>query len=315
VAITRSVFRKGADFTAAMAFEMASTNMVAELGIIMAILIGWQFTVAEFVGAPIMVFVLVSLFRRYLSRKLVTEAKHQADRGIAGVMEGHAEMDMAVTEGPLFRRILSGKGQTAISHYFVMDWVSVWKDVAGGLLIAGALAAWVPRSFWNAFFFTSHPTLAKLWGPLVGPIVAIISFVCSVGNVPLAAVFWNGGSSFGGVIAFIFSDLLVIPILNIYRKYYGWKTAGFLLVTMYAAMVAAALAVEGIFGAAGLIPHEHKARIVEASIKWNYTTILNIAFGVLSAMLLVRFFRTKGVKMIRMMNRPMHSGHGQPDAA
>lgn len=315
VAITRSVFRKGADFTAAMAFEMASTNMVAELGIILAILIGWQFTVAEFVGAPIMVFILAFLFWRFLSRKLVNEAKRQADRGIAGVMEGHDEMDMSVTEGPLFRRILSDKGRTAISHYFVMDWVSVWKDVAGGLLIAGALAAWVPREFWNAFFLTSHPTLAKFSGPLVGPIVAIISFVCSVGNVPLAAVLRNGGSSFGGVIAFIFSDLLVIPVLNIYRKYYGLRMTGFLLVTMYTAMVAAALTVEGIFGGAGLIPDEHKARIIEASIQWNYTTILNIIFGALSALLLVRFFRTGGVKMLRIMNRPMKTAHRQPHAA
>jgi uncharacterized membrane protein YraQ (UPF0718 family) len=305
VAITRSVFRKGADFTAAMAFEMASTNMVAELGIILAILIGWQFTAAEFVGAPLMVFILVFLFRRFLSRRLVNEAKHQADRGVAGAMEGHAEMDMAVTEGPLLRRILSGKGRTAISHYFVMDWVSVWKDVVGGLLIAGALAAWVPREFWSAFFFTSHPVFARFWGPLVGPVVAIISFVCSVGNVPLAAVLWNGGSSFGGVIAFIFADLLVVPILNIYRKYYGWRTAGFLLITMYAAIVVAALVVEGVFGAAGLIPHEHKARIIEAAVQWNYTTILNVIFGALSALLLVRFFRTGGVKMIRIMNRPM----------
>ena len=314
VAITRSVFRKGADFTAAVAFEMASTNMVAELGIVMAILIGWQFTVAEFVGAPVMVFILVFLFRRFLSQKLVNEAKRQADRGVAGVMEGHAEMDMSVTEGPLFRRILSDKGRTAISHYFVVDWVSVWKDVAGGLLISGALAAWVPRGFWNAFFLTSHPTLARIWGPLIGPIVAIVSFVCSVGNVPLAAVLWNGGSSFGGVIAFIFSDLLVIPVLNIYRKYYGLRMTGFLLVTMYAAMVASALIVEGIFGAAGLIPHEHKARIVETSVHWNYTTVLNIIFGALSAMLLVRFFRTGGVKMIRMMNRPAHP-RPHPEAA
>jgi uncharacterized membrane protein YraQ (UPF0718 family) len=283
----------------------------------MAILIGWQFTAAEFVGAPIMVFILVFLFRRFLPRKLVDEAKRQADRGVAGVMEGHAEMDMAVTEGPLFKRIVSGKGRTAISHYFVVDWLSVWKDVVGGLLIAGALAAWVPRSFWNAFFFTSHTTLAKFWGPLVGPIVAILSFVCSVGNVPLAAVLWNGGSSFGGVIAFIFSDLLVIPILNIYRKYYGLKMTAFLLVTMYAAMVAAALAVEGLFGLAGLIPHVHKTRIVEASVSWNYTTILNLIFGVLSALLLLRFFRTGGVKMIRKMNQPQHAGqhHRQPEVA
>jgi uncharacterized membrane protein YraQ (UPF0718 family) len=291
---------------------MASTNLVAELGIIMAILLGWQFTLAEFMAAPIMVFVLVFLFRRFLSRQLVNQAKQQAEKRIAGVMEGHAEMDMSVTEGPLLSRILSDKRRTAISHYFVMDWVSVWKDLVGGLLIAGALAAWVPPEFWNASFFTSHPTLAKFWGPLVGPIVAILSFVCSVGNVPLAAVLWNGGSSFGGVIAFIFADLLVIPILNIYRKYYGLRTTAFLLVTMYVAMVAAALVVESIFGAVGLVPHEHKARIVEASVRWNYTTILNLVFAALSALVLARFFKTGGVKMLKMMNEEPQR---QPEAA
>src|SRR5579871_2258275 len=305
VAITRSIFRKGADFTAAMAFEMASTNLVAELAIIMAILLGWQFALGEFIGAPIMVFLLVFLFRRFLSQKLVSQARRQADKGITGKMEGHAEMDMSVAEGPILRRMLSDKGRTAISHYFVMDWVSVWKDVAGGLLIAGALAAWVPRGFWNAFFFTSHPTLAQFWGPIVGPIVAIISFVCSVGHVPLAAVLWNGGSSFGGVVAFIFADLLVIPVLNIYRKYYGLRMTGFLLVTMYVSMVVAAFAVEGLFGLAGLVPHEHKARIVEATVTWNYTTILNIIFGALSMLLVIRFFRTGGIKMLQMM----HSTH------
>jgi uncharacterized membrane protein YraQ (UPF0718 family) len=317
VAITRSIFRKGANFTAAMAFEMASTNLVAELGIIMAILLGWQFAIAEFIGAPIMVFILVLLFRRFLKQELVEEAKAQADKGIAGIMEGHAEMDMAVTEGPILQRILSDKGRTAISHYFVMDWVAVWKDIAGGLLISGALAAWVPRGFWNGFFLTGHPTLAKVWGPIVGPIVAVLSFVCSVGNVPLAAVLWNGGSSFGGVIAFIFADLLVIPVLNIYRKYYGPRMTMFLFVTMYASMVAAALAVEAIFGLAGLVPHEHKARIVEASIQWNYTTILNIVFGVLSALLVLRFFRTGGLEMLRMMNKPIksHRQHRHPEVA
>jgi uncharacterized membrane protein YraQ (UPF0718 family) len=201
VALSRSIFRKGADFTAAMAFEMASTNLVAELAIIMVILLGWQFAVAEFIGAPVMVAILLVLFRRFLKPTMVAQARAQADRGLHGKMEGHAEMDMAVAEGPILQRILSDRGKTAISHYFVMDWLAVWKDVAGGLLIAGALGVLVPRSFWKSFFLTSHPELARFWGPLVGPFIAIISFVCSVGNVPLAAVLWNSGISFGGVIA------------------------------------------------------------------------------------------------------------------
>jgi uncharacterized membrane protein YraQ (UPF0718 family) len=308
VAIARSLFRKGANFTAAMAFQLASTNLVIELSVILIVLMGWQFTVAEFVGAPIMVAVLVLLFRRFLSSEMVREAKQQADRGLSGRMEGHADMDMAVTEGgSLWQRLTSQEGLTAISHYFVMDWASVWLDIVGGLLIAGALAAWVPQAFWQSFFLVDHPLLAKLWGPLIGPLVAVIAFVCSVGNIPLAAVLWNGGISFGGVIAFIFADLIVLPILDIYRKYYGLKMAAFLLVTFYASMAVAAFVVEFIFGALGLVPEARKASVIEASIAWNYTTWLNILFLALAGLLVWRFMRTGGPEMLRMMNRPAHS--------
>jgi hypothetical protein len=310
VAIARSLFRKGADFTAAMAFEMASTNLVVELAIIMLVFLGWQFTLAEFIGAPIMVGLLVVLFRRFLGRELLEEAKAQADRGIAGRMEGHAEMDMSITEGgSLWQRITSEQGFTAISHYFVTDWASVWMDIAGGLLISGALAAWVPAEFWQLFFGVDHPLLARLWGPIVGPLVAVISFVCSVGNIPLAAVLWNGGISFGGVIAFILADLIILPILNIYRKYYGWKMAGFLFVTFYAAMAGAALIVELIFDALGLVPAQRNARVVDAAITWDYTTWLNIAFLILAGLLVWRFFNTGGLAMLRMMNKPSAMGH------
>jgi uncharacterized membrane protein YraQ (UPF0718 family) len=310
VALARSIFRKGAHFTAAMAFEMASTNLVLELSIIMVALLGWQLTLAEFVGAPIMVVFLVLLFRVFLSRDLLEQAKRQADKGVAGRMEGHAEMDMSVTEGGSFwQRMTSDRGRTAISHYFVMDWAAVWLDIGGGLLIAGALAAWVPNAFWQSFFLTGHPVLATLWGPIVGPLVAVISFVCSVGNIPLAAVLWNGGISFGGLVAFIFADLIVIPILNIYRKYYGLKMASFLFATFYVAMAVAALMVDLIFGGFALIPSERKARVVEASITWDYTTWLNLAFLVLAGLLVWRFLRTGGPAMLRMMNRPANLGH------
>jgi uncharacterized protein len=307
VALARSIFRKGANFTAAMAFELASTNLVLELSIIIIVLMGWQFALAEFVGAPIMVAVMVLLFRTFLSPGLLREAKEQADRGITGRMEGMADMDMAVTEGSLWQRITSDEGRTAISHSFVMDWASVWMDIVGGLLIAGALAAWVPQEFWRGFFLADHPLLAKLWGPLIGPLVAVVSFVCSVGNIPLAAVLWNNGISFGGVIAFIFADLIVLPILDIYRKYYGLKMTGFLLTTFYTAMAAAALIVEAIFAALGLIPTARQAQVVEASISWNYTTWLNIVFLILAALLVWRFLTTGGPEMLRMMNAPARS--------
>jgi uncharacterized protein len=301
VALARSIFRKGADFTSAMAFEFASTNLVIELGIIMAILLGWQFTLGEFVGGPLMIALLWLMFRFFLSRGLLDAARRQAERGLRGAMEGHAEMDMALTEGPILKRVTSPEGFTAISHYFIMDWAAIWKDIAGGLLIAGALAAWVPKEFWQAFFLEGNPLLAAIWGPLVGPLVAVLSFVCSIGNVPLAAVLWNGGISFGGVMAFIFADLIVLPILNIYRKYYGWRMSLFLLGTFYAAMVLAGLVVELLFGALGLIPDERNARVVEASIQLNYTTVLNVIFLFLAAMLVWRFLRTGGPEMLREM--------------
>jgi uncharacterized membrane protein YraQ (UPF0718 family) len=253
---------------------------------------------------------LVVLFRLFLNRNLLEQAKEQADKGLTGRMEGHAEMDMSVSGGgTLWQRITSEQGFTAISHYFVMDWASVWMDISGGLLISGALAAWVPAEFWQSFFVVDHPLLAKLWGPIVGPLVAVISFVCSVGNIPLAAVLWNGGISFGGAIAFIFADLIILPILNIYRKYYGMKMAAFLFVTFYAAMAGAALIVELVFGTLGLVPAERNARVVDATITWDYTSWLNIAFLVLAAALIWRFFTTGGQAMLRMMNKPAAMDH------
>jgi uncharacterized protein len=226
VALARSLFRRGAKFVAAMAFQFASTNLVVELGIILAVLIGWQFTAAEFVGGPIMIALMALTFRRFLTPTLVAQARAQAERGAIGRMEGHAEMDMSIAgSGSFYRRLRSAEGFTAISNYFVMDWAAVWIDIVGGLLIAGALAAWVPNSFWRSLFLEHHGPLSTLWGVLIGPLVAVLSFVCSIGNVPLAAVLWNGGISFGGVLAFIFADLIILPILNIYRKYYGAHVA------------------------------------------------------------------------------------------
>jgi hypothetical protein len=311
VALARSLFRKGADFTATMAFEFASTHLVIELGIIMALLLGWQFTLGEFVGGPLMIVLMALAFRVFLKRRLVEEAREETDRGALGRMEGHAEMGMSVHEaGSVRRRLTSPQGFTAAANYFVMDWASIWIDIVGGLLIAGALAAWVPESWWQSLFLEDHETLSKVWGPLIGPLVAIVSFVCSIGNVPLAAVLWNGGISFGGVLAFIFADLIVLPILDIYRKYYGWRMAGFLLATFYAAMVGASLIVELVFGALGLIPSERDARVVEASVTWNYTTVLNLVFLVLAAALVWRYFRRGGgLRMLKMMNAPTAREH------
>ncbi len=316
VALARSLFRKGASFTAAMAFEIASTNLVVELGIILAVLIAWQFTLAEFVGGPIMIVLLAVAFRLFLRKRLLDAAREQADRGLAGSMEGHAAMDMSIrVSGPIWRRLRAPGASTAVSHIFVSEWAAVIRDIALGLLIAGAIGAWVPDSFWRHLFLTSHPLAAKLWGPIIGPIVSVVSFVCSIGNVPLAGVLWNGGISFGGVVAFIFADLIILPILNIYRKYYGTRMMLFILGTFYASMVLAGYAIEFLFGALGLIPTSRHAKVVEASITLNYTTVLNIVFLVLAAAMVYRFVRTGGIPMLRAMggapDEPAdHADHG-----
>ena len=303
VALARSIFTKGANFVAAITFEVASTNLVIELGIIMAILLGWQFTLAEFIGGPIIIILFAFLARIFISPKLVKTAMKVAERGVQGRMEAHAHMDMSVTaEGSIFKRLKSDKGRTATSHYFVMDWQAVWQDIVLGLLIAGAIATFVPDSFWGGFFLTNHPVLAGLWGPIVGPLVAVISFVCSIGNVPLAAVLWNGGISFGGVISFIFADLIILPIINIYRKYYGWRVALILTGILYGAMVAAGYAIEILFQLLNLVPAERVAKVTTASVSFNYTTILNIIFILIAGFVLIRFFRTGGKKMLAMMS-------------
>jgi uncharacterized protein len=312
VALARSLFRKGAHFTSAIVFEIASTNLVVEMGVILALLLGWQFTAAEFVGGPVMIVALALLFRVVLrgprGRRLLDAARAQADRGLAGSMEGHAAMDMSVQrEGSLWQRLFSREGSTSVAHVFVMEWAAIWRDLVGGLLIAGAIGAWVPDTFWRDVFLTSHPGAAVAWGPVVGPLVAVVSFVCSIGNVPLAVVLWIGGISFGGVVAFLFSDLVIVPILNIYRRYYGLRMAAVVAGTLYLTAVIAGYVVELVFGVLGWIPDRSGARLPDEGISWNYTTWLNILFLVLAAALVVRFVRTGGVQMLAMMG-------GGPDA-
>jgi uncharacterized protein len=302
VALARSLFRMGASFTAAMAFEIASTNLVVELGVLLAVLMGWQFTAAEFSGGGVMIIVVALLFRILARRPLLRAARLQADRGLPGQMEGHAAMDMSISPGkPLLRRLRSAEGLTAVSHVFVMEWAAVIRDIVAGLLIAGCVGAWVPASFWRGFFFSGHHLAAALWGPLIGPLVAMLSFVCSVGNVPMAAILWRAGISFGGVTAFIFADLLILPIVNIYRKYYGARMALLIVAVFYAAMVLAGYAVELIFGGLGLVPGRESARVAVTGVTWNYTTWLNVACLLFAGILVARFLRTGGPAMLRMM--------------
>jgi uncharacterized membrane protein YraQ (UPF0718 family)/YHS domain-containing protein len=300
VAVARALFRRGASFVNAIIFEFASTNLVFELGLVLLILLGWQFVAAEFAGGLLMAVILWVLFKMTLRQRMVDEAKRQAERGVFGsTHEAHGEMDMSITDGPFLSRLFSQRAFTAISHSFFMDLNALYVDLGLGFLIAGALAAWVPNSWWQAFFLTNHPTLNEFWGPVIGPVMSMLSFVCSVGNVPLAVVLWNGGISFGGVISFIFADLIILPILNIYRKYYGGRTALYLLAVSFAAMALAGFLVGGAFQLLGLVPTNHHVTIFETQPTWNYTTFLDIAFLILIAVIAWRFVTTGGPEMLR----------------
>ena len=309
-ALARSLFRKGASFTSAIVFEIASTNLVIELGIILALLMGWQFTLAEFVGGPVIIVLMALVFRLIVRGHLIDAARKQADKGLAGSMEGHASMNMSVQgEGSWAHRLTSGDGFTSVSHIFVMEWAAVIRDIVIGLFVAGAVAAWVPDSFWQALFLTDDPLLSQLWGPVIGPVIAIASFVCSIGNVPLAAVLYSGGISFGGVISFLFADLIIVPILVIYRKYYGTRMMLVLLGSFYLTMVVGGYVVELLFGGLGLVPDASVAKVAEAGISLDYTTVLNVIAFALAGVLLVRFFRTGGREMLGAMRGDPEDAH------
>lgn len=302
VAMARAAIRKGGDFTAAMCFQFAATNLVIELGVLMWIMLGWQFAAAEIAGGLIMIVLIAAGLRLFMPRKLRDAAAKNAKGKAKGAMEGHAAMSMAKRKGDWRQRLTSREAWIQVSHYYVMNWSMVWKDIAIGLLVAGALGSWVPKDLWQLLFFHGHGTLTMLWGAAIGPLIALLAFTCSVGNVPLAAVLWNGGIGFGGVVAFIFGDLIIPPLLNIYRKYYGGRTAVRLLLAFYLAMVLAALLVAAIFTLSGMVPEPGHASAGSASIKLDYTAILNMLFGAIALGLTVTFTRSGGPRMMRMMS-------------
>ncbi len=304
VAVARSLFRKGATLSNAIIFEFASTNLVFELGLVLLILLGWQFVGAELAGGVLMVVLLAVVFRLTLRRRLVDEARAQAERGLRGRMEGHGAMDMSVTDGPFLRRLFSARAYTSISHYFFMSVASLWSDLLIGFLIAGVLGAWVPDSVWAKLFITGHGAFSDVWGALVGPVISVLSFVCSVGNVPVAAVLWKGGISFGGVIAFIFADLIILPIVNIYRKYYGGRVALYLFAVSYATMVLAGLVVGAAFSVTGATPTNRDITVFDTTVSWDYNTWLDIVLLAVAAALAVRFLTTGGLAMLAEMEAP-----------
>ena len=309
VAVARSLFRRGAGFVNAIIFEFASTNLVFELGLVLLVLLGWQFVGAEFAGGLLMAVIVWILFKLTLRPRMVDAARRQAELGVvASTHEAHGEMDVSITDGPFLSRLFSPRAFTAISHAFYMDLHALYLDLGLGFLIAGALAAWVPNSWWQALFFTNHPVLNEFWSPLIGPVISMLSFVCSVGNVPLAVVLWNGGISFGGVISFLFADLIILPILNIYRKYYGGRMSLYLLGVSYVAMALAGFLVGAAFQLVGIVPTNHHVAVFETRPTWDYTTFLDIAFLALMAVMAWRFVTTGGIEMLRAHARHREAG-------
>jgi uncharacterized protein len=277
VAIAKSLFQKGASLAAAMAFQFASTNLVFEIGIVMWIFLGWRFTLAEFVGGLVLILLMWLGIRLLVSRR---EEERGRERALSAET-GHQHDSSGGS------RVLSLEGWSDVAHNFRGDWQMLWKEITAGFLIAGFIAL-LPMDFFNDLFLTgTGGWLQVLENVVVGPLVAVLSFVCSVGNVPLAAVLWAGGISFSGVIAFIYADLIIVPLILVYARYYGWRLTALIVGIMFAAIAAAALAVDGLFSALGLVPETRPSieSITERGISWNYTTVLNIVFTLVTAVL------------------------------
>jgi uncharacterized protein len=300
-ALARSLFRRGADFTAAMVFMVASTNLVPELGIVLWLLIGWQFTVAQFAGGAIMIVLLGLALPRLVPRRLVSAARRRLDRSEAedaggtgrgghATLSGHGEHNgggRAAAGGgdspagggdSLAGRLRQRSRWADAAGYTISDLTMLRRELIIGFLVAGFAAAAVPAGLWNALFLHGHGALTTIENALIGPFVAMISFTCSVGNVPLAAALWRDGISFGGVVAFIFADLIALPLLFVYRKLYGGRLALRLLGIFWLVMSAAGLVTELIFRAAGAVPATRPVLIAPERLGWDYTTMLNIVF-------------------------------------
>ncbi|MGI8573550.1 MAG: permease [Solirubrobacteraceae bacterium] len=273
IAIAKSLFQKGASAASALAFQFASTNLVWELGLVLWVLIGWQFTLAEYVGGIVMIVLMTFLLRLFVSRQLEHQAREHAIQADTGHRHHAAGEQLSWRE-----RLTSARGWSDVAHNFRGDWQMLWKEVTVGFLLAGFIAQ-LGNGFFEQLFIRHAPApLPTIENVVIGPIIAVVSFVCSVGNVPLAAVLWSGGISFGGVLAFLFADLIVLPILAIYRKYYGSAFALRIAGLMFVTMVIAALIVDGIFSVLGLIPAGPRPTRADifSSIHVDYKLALNV---------------------------------------
>ncbi|WP_342154363.1 permease [Methylorubrum sp. SB2] len=300
-AIMRTLFKKGAALITSLAFLFASTNLVLELGIILYLLLGWQFMAGEWIGGIVLIIVMSLLVKLTYPKTLVEAARtHEEAAG------GHQHMSMAVEGTTLRARLLKPETRVKVAQNFTMEWSMLWKDLLIGFLVGGFLSAFVPDAFWKALFLTDASPWIKIpLNALLGPLIAVATFVCSIGNVPLAAVLWAGGASFGGVLAFLYADLIVLPLLDTYRRYLGWRMAAYIGGVFYMTMVIAALVMDLSFTGLGLIPsHDTNVREQLTHFSLNYTFWLNLAFGAL------------GLYLWWISRRhPMQHGHASHDHA
>ena len=285
-AMAKSLFVKGADFVAASIFMFASTNLVIELGILLIVLIGWQFAVSEFIGGIVMIVIFALLGGLWFRGKQTAEARESLVHGHGDHDQVHESPETSALQHQPWRvRIRSKAGWVNAASFTMADLTMLRRELVIGYGVAGFLAVLVPVHAWNTLFLHGHGLWTVLENVIVGPFIAVISFVCSMGNVPLAAALWKGGIAFGGVVSFIFADLIALPLLLVYRRYYGTRLMLRMLLLFWLVMSVAGLITEGIFSAAGLVPTRRPAQIVAAHFAWNYTTFLNIAFVVLFALL------------------------------
>jgi len=306
IAIAKSMFAKGASLVSAMSFQFASTNLVFELGLVLWLFLGWRFTLAEFVGGVVLIGLMWAALNLLVSREREDELRAHA----LGAATGHEHHTAGGGDVPFRRKLVSAQAWSDVAHNFRGDWQMLWKEIGAGFLIAGYIAL-LPMDFFNGLFVTDAPTPVRIAeNVIVGPIVAALAFVCSIGNVPLAAVLWAGGISFSGVVAFLFADLLIPPIVAYYRKVYGGRFAALLVAVMGGSVVLAALAVDGLFSATGLVPSHRPSvdSIAERPVTWNYTSVLDILFALVFVALIGLTLRRGATDPVCGMTVDRHAG-------
>src|SRR5438270_2495144 len=306
VAAARSAMQQGAALIPALAFMFASTNLVIELGAVLWVLMGWQFVFAEILGALMLILIMWLLIRLFLPKTLETQIRQRAANQTHENGHCHHEPPPSPGSGATGEHEFATANPsvggheiskwTRVAHAFVRDWSMLWKEILGGFLIAGFLATLVPHDWWEGLFLqTGPPVVRVIENALVGPIIAMISFVCSVGNIPLASLLWSHGISFGGVISFIYADLIVIPIIIIYAKYYGARAAAWITGIFYASMVLAGIVIDLVFSGLGLIPQGSRppSAVEHAHVIWNYTSWLDVAAAIFAVWLLFLHFKSR----------------------